>query len=344
LHDSEDDGEPPIYLAVDVAGVMTLFEPVEYKQKVTIAPGVTAEFYDAGHILGSASVIIEADGKKICFSGDIGNHPVPILRPPETPPAADIVVMEATYGGRTHETSLDRRQKLRSVIRKTAQKGGVLMIPAFALERTQELLYELNQLIQEDSIPALPIFLDSPLAIAATNVYHQYERYYDDDALLLKKNGGELFTFPMLKITETGEQSKAIKEVKGPKIIVAGSGMMEGGRILFHARDFLPESSTTLLIVGYQAEGTLGRKLYEGERRVKIKDKQVHVKGHIAAIGAYSAHADQPGLIEWLGNFKQQPKQVFLVHTEEKGAKLLAKELESKHEVTIPTMGQKVEI
>ncbi len=346
LYESKEDRQrDPLYLLVDVSNSLSLFRPIEYHQKTTILPGVTIELFDAGHILGAASILIEADGKRVVFSGDIGNHPVPIVRDPETPPAADVVIMESTYGGRLHESPLDRRVKLRSVIRRTIAKQGNVIIPAFALERTQEILYELNQLAEEATIPPVPVFLDSPLASAATRVYYNYTQYFDDEALLRHKNGQDIFNFPMLKITESADQSKAIKEVKGSKIIVAGSGMMEGGRVVHHAADYLGDAAHTLLIVGYQGAGTLGRQLYDGHRRVKIKGKMLSVKAKVMAIGAYSAHADQAGLVDWLQGFADLPHQVYLVHGEEKEASALAKLLVSKdYNVTIPKMNQKVTI
>ncbi len=344
LHDLEDEGEQPLYLAVDVARSLPLFEPVDYRTRTEILPGVWLEFYDAGHILGSASARLEIEGKSLVFSGDIGNHPVPMLRRPEVPETADVVVMETTYGGRIHEGAQDRRVKLRSVIRQAAEKQGVLLIPAFALERTQELLYELHGLVEEQSIPPLPVFLDSPLAIAATDVYYRYPQYFDQDATTLLEHGADLFKFPLLKITASAEQSKMIKEVKGPKIIIAGSGMMEGGRIVHHAKEFLDESSTTLLMVGYQGQGTLGRKLFDGQRRVKIKGSMVSVQAHVVAIGAYSAHADQTALIEWLGQYKTKPSQVYLVHGEDDQATAFANKISGGYQVSIPQLNQVVEI
>lgn len=344
LHESTDEGHDPLYLAVDVAGAMTLFETVEYNQKVTIAPGVTAEFYDAGHILGSASVLVESEGKRLIFSGDIGNHPVPILRAPVTPPAADYVIMETTYGGRTHESAQDRRVKFRSVIRQAAERQGTLLIPSFAVERTQELLYEISILAEEQSIPPVPVFLDSPLAIAATQVYYDYPQYYDEDALLIKKNGGDFLSFPALRVTGSAEQSKAIKEFKGAKIIISGSGMMEGGRIVHHAKDFLGDSSTMLLFVGYQAEGTLGREIYQGARKVKIKREFVNIRAHVVAIGAYSAHADQPALRHWLEQVQDKPKKVFLVHGEQDGARAFADFVKDEYQTYIPDLNEVVEL
>lgn len=344
LHEAEDDEREPLYLAADVAAVMSLFEPIEYETPTEILDGVTLTGYEAGHILGSASFVVEVEGKKIAFSGDIGNDPVPILRPYVSPPAADVVVMETTYGNRLHESGHDRKAKLRSVIRQAADRKGTLLIPAFSLERTQEILYELHELLNEHAIPSMPVFLDSPLAIATTEVYYLYERYYDDDARLIRKNGGDLFHFPLLKVTGTSGQSKAIKEFPDPKIIIAGSGMMEGGRIIHHAHDLLGLASTTLLFVGYQAERTLGRQLYQGKRLVKIKNHTVNVKAHVVAIGAYSAHADQQGLVRWLSGFNTQPKKVFLVHGEQESAQDFAKLIGKNYDAYVPKNGESIEL
>lgn len=344
LEDAQEEGKEPLYLTVDVANTISLFELIEYHTPTEIAKGVKLEFYDAGHILGAAMALIEADGKKIVFSGDIGNHPVPILRQPEVFEAADVVIMETTYGGRTHESSQDRRQKLRSVIRQTADKKGTLIIPAFAVERTQEILYEMSLLVQEGTIPAIPVFLDSPLAIAATLVYHEYPRYYDDDAQLQIQHSGHLFSFPTLRITETASQSMAIRQIEGAKVIIAGSGMMEGGRVVHHAKDYLTSSENTLLFVGYQAEGTLGRKIYDGVRKVKIKRQFVDIKARVMAIGAYSSHADQPALIAWLDGIKKRPSHVFLVHGEQGQAEQFAQQIKDRYTVAIPEVGQEVEL
>jgi metallo-beta-lactamase family protein len=345
LHELEEDGEQPIYDAEDVAAVMPLFVPIDYHTKTTIAPGVTAELFDAGHILGSASVTIEAEGKKIVFSGDIGNHPVPIIREPELPLAADYLVMESTYGGRLHDSPIDRRMKLRQVVCEAANQKGALLIPAFALERTQELLYEFNELISEQLIPPLTIYLDSPLAIKATRVYEKYPQYYDESADLLKQPGEPLLNFPNLVITETPGQSKEIYEHEGPKIIIAGSGMMEGGRITHHARHYLPDPRTILLMVGYQGTGTLGRAIYDGNRHLKIRHEWTEVKARVLAIGAYSGHADQAALVAWTSKLKQPPQKTFLVHGEPDQAKILAGLLaKQNHIVEQPVIGDEVEL
>ena len=284
--EAEEDDHEPLYEQTDVEAVLGLFELVDYHQSTKISKHFSFEFFDAGHILGAASILLEAENKKIVFSGDIGNYPVPIMKQPEVPTAADAVVMESTYGGRYHETPVDRRSKLRMVIRQTLEQKGVLLIPAFALERTQELLYELAGLADDGLLPYVPVFLDSPMAIAATEIYESSIRYFNHEAQVAKKIGNSLFSFPGLKITESVGQSKAINAVEGSKVIIAGSGMMEGGRIQHHARQYLNESSTTLLFVGYQGEGTLGRALYDGRRKVKILKQWVNVNARVVAIGA----------------------------------------------------------
>lgn len=344
IYDSRGEGSAPLYGTVDVAGSLPLFDTIDYHQPRQLAPDVTVELYDAGHILGSSTVSLTINNKTLVFSGDIGNNPVPILRPPESPAQADFVVMECTYGGRLHDNDHDRISKLRSVIRRAATQKGTLLIPAFALERTQELLYELHSLVQQDSITSLPIFLDSPLAIAATQVYYRYVDYYDHDARLLHQSGADLFKFPLLKVTASVDQSKAIAEIPGPKIIVAGSGMMEGGRMIHHAKRYLGEPSTILLFVGYQAQGSLGRRLYDGERRVKVDNRWVDVKAHVMAIDAYSSHADQRDLLDWLQAFKTPPSQVCLVHGEASQTTAFAKLIADSYTVTIPEPNQSLEV
>ncbi len=343
-HEASERQQEPLYLPVDVASVMPLFKTLDYRKRTEILPGVFVTFYDAGHILGSASILVEADETHIVFSGDIGNDPVPIMHPPETPPTADFVVMETTYGSRLHEDPTERRVKLRSVISQTVERNGTLLIPSFALERTQEILYEIAEMMREHSIPTVPIFLDSPLASEITAVYRRYESYYDEAAQLLILNGMELFNFPTLKIVSNIEESKAIREVKGAKVVIAGSGMMEGGRIRYHARDFLDDGATTLLFVGYQGKGTLGRALYDGKRIISLFDRRIHVKARVVAIGAYSAHADREGLKRWLSAFSHSPEQVCLVHGEVEESSAFAKTIAGNVTVVIPKRNQTVNV
>jgi len=270
--------------------------------------------------LGSSCVMLEAEGKKILFSGDLGNSPAPLIKDPEVIEGADYVLMESTYGGRVHESKEERKNLLEDVIESTFQDGGVLMIPAFAMERTQEILYELNELVENGRIPDVPIFLDSPLAIKLTAVYKKYVNdadYSDKEARDRVSSGDAIFNFPRLKMTLKTEQSKAIKDEPAPKVVIAGSGMSQGGRIVHHETNYLPDPKNTILMVSYQAANSLGRRIFEGDKRVKIMGRDVEVRARVKAIGGYSSHADQNGLMNWLRPMRDTVKKVFLVQGEE---------------------------
>lgn len=305
-----------------VEHLMRLWHPVEYGKELQHNE-FFATFIDAGHILGSSSIIIRAEGKTVIFSGDIGNYPAPIIMPTQLPPPADYVVMEATYGNEEHQPQETRRDALEEVIRETVSRGGVLMIPAFALERTQEILYFMNELFAEGRIPRVPVFLDSPLAIKLTSVYHKYRRYFNDAAREAIADGDDIFNFPGLHLTLTAELSKAINEVPAPKIIIAGSGMSHGGRINHHELRYLSDPNSTLLIIGYQAEGSLGRDILDGAKMVRIFGDEVEVHCQVRNITSYSAHADMPKLLQWVGAVKKA-KHVFIVHSEPDRAQHLA--------------------
>ncbi|MFA7653542.1 MAG: MBL fold metallo-hydrolase [Candidatus Magasanikbacteria bacterium] len=325
-------GSPILYDTADIAGVIQAFKPIEYHEEFELSSGgskVKIKFYDAGHIFGSAFVEINAVGKRVIFSGDIGNVDVPILRDTDYLPSdVDALVCESTYGDRLHESDLERRQILENEIIDAMKRGGTLMIPSFSLERTQELLYDLNELIdRQKRLPRVPIFLDSPLAIHATAVYRKYTRYYDEEAEKLLKSGDDLFHFPGLTTTLGSEESKRINQVVGPKIIIAGAGMMNGGRILHHAIRYLSDVSSTLLIIGYQAHGTLGRKILDKQSPVEVMKERVQVKCHVRAVGAFSAHGDQEKLMDWIGGGKSLPKKVYLNHGEPAASESLQKRL-----------------
>lgn len=298
-----------------VEHLMRLWHPIEYGKELQHNEFFVT-FIDAGHILGSSSIIIRAEGKTVVFSGDIGNWPAPIIMPTQLPPAVDYVVMESTYGNETHQPLETRRDALEEVISETVKNGGVLMIPAFALERTQEILYFMNELFAEGRIPRVPVFLDSPLAIKLTSVYHKYRRYFNDAARAAIADGDDIFNFPGLHLTLTAELSKAINEVPAPKIVIAGSGMSHGGRINHHQLRYLSDPNSTMLIIGYQAVGSLGRKIQEGAKSVKIFGEEVEVNCQVRQITSYSAHADMPKLLAWVAPTKDQVKHVFLVHGE----------------------------
>ena len=329
LYNQRHFGKPVLYDSTDIAKVVERFKAVDYHQKYSLTPDVAFTFYDAGHIFGSAFVKVEAEGKKIIFSGDIGNINVPILRDTDTlPGGVDVLVCESTYGDRLHESALQRQEILENLISQAISKGGTLMIPSFSLERTQELIYDLNDLVaRKHKLPHVPIFLDSPLAIKATKVYLKFTKYYDAEATRLTKSGDELFKFPGLVMTATKEESKKINQMPGTKIIIAGAGMMNGGRIVHHAMRYLSDARNTLLIIGYQAQNTLGRKILDGHSPVEIMGEKIPVHCHVKAIGALSAHGDQDKLLDWVGGGLSVPKQVILTHGEPAAAESLAKRL-----------------
>ncbi|MFA6474653.1 MAG: MBL fold metallo-hydrolase [Patescibacteria group bacterium] len=342
--DAEQAGYPPLYTAEDVLATTALFNGVKYHEPVTVGP-FNIEFFDAGHVLGSAFIKITAGGKSIIFSGDVGNPPVPLLKPTEPLPQADYMVMESTYGQRAHEPGRERKLLLSSAIYETITMKGTLLIPAFALERTQEILYELNGLVENKEIPPVPIFIDSPLAIKATRIYPKYNDWFNQETQYLLEKGDDVFKFNGLKFTTTSEESRAILHVKAPKVILAGSGMMQGGRVRFHAKNYLPDANNQLLIVGYQVKGSLGRQLLDKAREVTIDGDRVPVHAKVRAIGAYSAHADQPKLVNWVHTMPNKPQHIWLTHGEPENAEILAGVLRRRGQtVSLPEIGQSVEL
>ncbi len=340
--EAEENRHPPLFEQKDLDGLVSLVRGVNYYEPIDLGGGVKVIFHDAGHILGSALVEVqwqEATGgtKKIFFSGDLGNSPTPLLRPTDAIGGADYVVVESAYGDRAHETHEKGKEKLISVIENTIKRGGVLMIPSFAVERTQELLFELNELFSAKGgsasggnisrVPRVPVFIDSPLAIKMTAVYRQHPEYFNKETVHLIKSGDDVFDFPGLKMTATTEESKAINDISPPKIIIAGSGMSQGGRILHHEIRYLPDPKSAILFVAYQVDGSLGRRIQKGEKEVKIFGQSVPVNCHVENLSGFSAHADQPGLLKWIAGSKQggkKPEKVFVVQGEETAAKTLA--------------------
>ena len=258
--EAKKDGHDPLFSSGDLHQAFLLSQGVEYGEELDLGQDIKAIFHDAGHILGSAIIEInwkEETGvsKSIYFSGDLGNYPVPLLKHYDMPNQADYVVVESTYGDRLHDKNVDKKEILRQVIEETVKKGGTLMIPTFAIERTQELIYEINELIEHETLPKIPVFLDSPLAIKLTKVYKNYERYFNKKVIHDIRTGDDIFNFPGLHLTFSSQESKAINDIKFSKIIIAGSGMSLGGRILYHEREYLPDPNSTILFVGYQVEG-----------------------------------------------------------------------------------------
>jgi metallo-beta-lactamase family protein len=329
--EAEEDGHTPLFEQKDLDGLLSLIRGVNYYERIDLENGINATFHDAGHILGSSIIEMQWAGengaKKIFFSGDLGNPPTPLLRPTDEIPGADYVVVESAYGDRVHETHEEGKEKFINAIENTIKRGGVLMIPSFAIERTQELLFGLNELFNAGRIPKVPVFIDSPLAIRMTSVYRRHPEYFNKEAIYLIKSGDDVFDFPGLKMTEAVEESKAINNVPSPKIIIAGSGMSQGGRILHHEVRYLPDPNSAILFVGYQVDGSLGRRIQKGEKEVSVFGQTVPVNCRIENLSGYSAHADQPGLLKWIAGSKRdgkKPEKVFVVQGEEEAAKTLA--------------------
>lgn len=341
----------PLYLAEDVEGVMALFKEQNYREPFQPTADIRVQARDAGHILGSAffEVWVKEGGveKKLVFSGDLGNPPQPIVRDTEFADSADLVVLESTYGGRIHEPAEMRLKMLQEAITESVGRGGVLMIPAFALERTQEVLYELNHLVENKLVPPVPIFIDSPLAIKATEVYKKYINLYDAESRALISAGDDLFNFPGIHYTPTPSESKKINQWPAPKVILAGSGMLVGGRIGYHLKYNLGDPKNHLLIISWQPQGGLGRQLLEGAKSVVVAGERLAVKARVSAIGAYSSHADQPKLLHWVKMMAQKtPQKVFVVHGEEKQSLMVADGLKEKLGLNgvVPVVGEVFEI
>jgi len=339
-------GYPPLYSIEDAKACNSLFHGYDYNQPININNGISIKFQDAGHILGSAIVEIWAENKKIVFSGDLGNPPVPILKATTAIESADYLVMESTYGNKIHEDPRTRELILSSAIYEVATMKGALVIPAFALERTQEILYALNKLVENKEIPLLPIFVDSPLAIKATEVFKKHENLYNQETTNLIKSGDDIFNFPGLKLTESTMESKQINSYPMPKIIMAGSGMCQGGRIKHHLRRYLSDYKNQVLIIGYQVAGSLGRRLLEHAKNVNIEGQNISVQAKIRAIGAYSAHADQPKLLNWLNKFQQKPQKIFITHGEKEQSEGLAIKIKEKYNIdaVIPKLEYFIEL
>lgn len=324
IEEAERLGKPVLYGIREVEELMAKWIGIPYHQPVTIGP-MKVTLFNSAHILGSGIVVVEAEGKRIVFSGDLGNSPAPIIGTTEKIDYADYCVIESTYGDRIHPPM--HSGIIEDVIEETAKAKGVLMIPAFAMERTQKLLFEINELIENNRIPRVPVFLDSPLAAKVTVVYKQYKDYFDEATKHLLKGDNMLFDFPGLKTTVSTEESKAINEVKPPKIILAGSGMSQGGRILHHEKRYLSDSQNTILFVGYQSRGSLGDRIQRGDKVVKIHKEEVPVRCRIVTIGGYSAHADQRQLLDWLSPMRTSLRKVFVVQGEDEAATVFAKKV-----------------
>jgi metallo-beta-lactamase family protein len=312
----------PLFTAEDAGRALALVRAVEFDRPFAPAPGVEARFVNSGHILGAALVTCRVDGRRVVFSGDLGRYGVPIMRDPDPVPEADVLLVESTYGNRLHPTD-DPGGVLVDAARRAADQRGWLVIPAFAVGRSQEVLYTLRQLEDEGRIPALPVYLDSPMAIQATTLYAGHAEEHDHELTRVVAAGKRPFAPRRLSLCPTVEESKRLNETAGPGIILAGSGMATGGRVLHHLRRLLPDPSTTVLFVGYQAAGTRGRLLRDGAREIKMLGEVVPVGAAILASDAFSAHADRGEILRWLGGFRRPPAMTYVVHGEREAASAL---------------------
>lgn len=315
----------PIYTTEDAVGILQYFVPCRYEEKIQVCEGIEIRFVDAGHLLGSASIEVwvteQGVTKKLVFSGDIGNTNQPIIKNPHYIKDADYVIMESTYGDRSHGPRPDYIKELTAIIQRTFDRGGNVVIPSFAVGRTQEMLYFIRQIKAEGLVKNhdnFEVYVDSPLAVEATNVFNRnVPGYYDDDAMALIKQGINPISFPGLKTAVTSDDSIAINVSTTPKVIISASGMCDAGRIRHHLKHNLWRPECTILFVGYQSVGTLGRNLVEGATEVKLFGETIEVQAEITSLAGVSGHADCEGLMKWIGAFEKKPKRVFVVHGED---------------------------
>jgi len=345
----------PIYTQKDAAEALKYFAGIAYQQPYPLWPGVTCTLYDAGHMLGSA--IVELDfqsvngepARRLVFTGDLGRDRVPLLCDPTRLTAADILVIESTYGSRTHPPIEESAEALKETIRRTSRRGGKVIIPAFAVERTQLLIYLLNKLYNQGKLPEIPIYVDSPLAVNVTDIFRRHTAYFDAETqdYLRRDPDGDIFGFKQLQYIRDVEQSKRLHRLKGPGVIISASGMAEAGRVQHHLKNNIEDPRNTVLIVGWQAPNTLGRRLVEKTPAVRIYGKEYSLEAEVVTLNGFSNHADQPGLLDWARTFKPPPGRTFVVHGDPDAATELADRLRRDlgfPEVMIPALHQSVDI
>jgi len=340
----------PLYTMADAERTLPLFQPVPYHTSHNLGPDLTYVPYDAGHILGSSCVVLEeaSNGSRVrlAFSGDIGRPNLPIIRDPEALPPADYLIMESTYGGRLHKDVSHVINKLRDVVTRTAGRGGSIIVPAFAVGRTQQLVLLLHQLANQKQIPNIPIFVDSPLALNVTQVHRDHPECFDDEAREYLSRGEDPFGFHRLQYIREASESKKLNDLHGPFVVISASGMCEQGRILHHLRNNIEDPRNTVLITGFMAQDTLGRKLVEKWPEVLIFGEPTRVRAEISSLDELSGHADQRELLQWIEPLVPSLRKVFLVHGEPQQSQTLARLLHSTHglEAVVPAPGQSFEL
>ncbi len=314
----------PLYTMEEAQACFEQFRPVRYRKLFRLGPGVEASFHEAGHILGASVIQIRLCLNGVCrtilYTGDLGRVGKPILRDPEIIEQADYVLVESTYGDREHHDIENTKHQLEEAVNRTWEAGGNLVVPSFSIERSQEVLYYMNELLMEDRIPHIMTFLDSPMAVRVTRVFEDHPELYDQEMAELVRNDESPFSFKGLKLVESTRESKAINHIKGTIMIIAGSGMCTGGRIKHHLVNNISRPESTILFVGYQAHGTLGRRIVDGEPEVRILGKTFEVKASVVQAHGFSAHADRKEILTWLQNLKNKPRKVFVIHGERDNA------------------------
>ncbi len=316
-----------IYSDDNIKLAISLWQGFRYHEKIQLTENLEVSFLDAGHILGSAMIEFIYNKKKIVFTGDLGNSPSPLLPDTEIINDADYLIMESVYGDRNHESRNDRRKFLEETIEDNYKRKGTLVIPTFSLERSQELLFELNNLVEGNRVPVMPIYFDSPLAIRLTEIFKQYKNYFNENAQKIMSQEKHIFDFPGLHETLRSEESRMINEAPNPKVIIAGSGMSSGGRVVHHEVHYLPDPNNTLLLTGYQSVGTPGRLIQEGAKTVRISGEEVSIRAHIVTISGYSGHKDSDGLLNFVAQMQDVVKKVFVVMGEPRSEMYLAQKL-----------------
>ena len=336
----------PFFDGEEARKALRLLRNVRFQERVELSPALAFSFQRVGHILGAAFLLAETKGARIVFSGDVGQRDAPILKDPEPLDRADYLVLESTYGDRLHPGA-SPLEELARVAEQTVARKGTLLIPAFAVGRTQDVLFHLRALQRTRRLPEdLPIFVDSPMATSVVDLYCEHTQEHDVETEVLRKSGLCPIEGPSVRLVRTSEESRRLNDRRGPMVIISASGMLTGGRVLHHLKRRLPDADTTLLFVGFQAEGTLGRRILEGAREVQVHGDTVPVNARIAEVPALSAHADQRGLIEWAGTLKSPPREIFLVHGEPRASEALAAGLRDRYgwKVTLPAEGAEVEL
>lgn len=312
----------PLYTVKDAEKSLRLFAPVNYDEIISPAEGLKVRFLDAGHILGSAIIELwveeEGEEKKLVFSGDLGSSGQPIVRDPSWIKEADMLWLESTYGNRLHKSREETVLELLKIVQEAIAHQAKVIIPAFAVERTQDIIYTLGQFIREKRIPSVPVYIDSPLAISATEIFKKNPDYFDRETEEIVSGGDDPLDLPEMVYTRTTEESKAINEDKRAGIIISASGMCDSGRIKHHLKHHLWQENSHVVFIGYQGEGTIGRRIVDGAESVKLFGEEVAIRAHIHTLGGFSAHADQKGLLEWLSHFENPQLEVFVNHGDEK--------------------------